>query len=211
MVAAMLPSSQLTCSRVYASMAVRSDVWDFFDKVDESKAKCSLCSRVLAWHGGTSSLRTHLIGQHPLQYRRTGDDSSKKQTVITSCFSAVPQRPCSADRAKTITDLIAAVVYGDTRPAALVSGRHFRVLMAYVEPNYKVPSDRHIMELLNKKYLLVRSKFEGFLHTLDCNFSLTSDIWTSSANDAYLSATAHFITDHWAMESVILDIMPFPV
>ena len=38
--------------------------------------------------------------------------------------------------------------------------------MAYVEPNYKVPSDRHIMELLNKKYLLVHSKFECFLHTL---------------------------------------------
>ena len=33
----------------------------------------------------------------------------------------------------------------------------------------------------------------------------------SSANDVYLSATAHSITDDWTMESIILDIWPFPV
>ena len=64
---------------------------------------------------------------------------------------------------------------------------------------------------MKQKYSLLRSKLEGYLHTLDCNFSMTSDIWTSSANDAYLSATAHFITDDWDMRSVILDISPFPV
>ena len=40
-------------SLVYGS-AVRSDVWEFFDKVGNSQGKCRLCSKLL-WHGETSS------------------------------------------------------------------------------------------------------------------------------------------------------------
>ena len=38
--------------------------------------------------------------------------------------------------------------------------------------------------------------------------SITSDLWSNKVNDMYLSLTAHFITNEWAMQSVCLGTMP---
>ena len=38
--------------------------------------------------------------------------------------------------------------------------------------------------------------------------SVTSDLWPSMASVVYLSLTAHFITNEWAMQSVCLGTMP---
>ena len=38
--------------------------------------------------------------------------------------------------------------------------------------------------------------------------SITSDLWTSIANDACISLTTHYISNEWKMESVCLGTMP---
>ena len=154
--------------------------------------KCSLCNKVLVWHGGTSNLRSHLAGQHPLQYTRREDDNSKKQPPITSCFSAafqsnvsqIGQRP-----SQTLLLLWSTVTQG---PQQLCLESTSRLRWPIWSQAIGCPQ---IVTSGEKKYLLVRSKLEVFLCTLDCNVSLISDFWTSSVNDAYLSATAHFIMD----------------
>ena len=42
------------------------------------------------------------------------------------------------------------------------------------------------------------------------SLGITTDIWTSCVNDAYISVTAHFITDSWRLVSCILGTYPFP-
>ena len=39
-------------------------------------------------------------------------------------------------------------------------------------------------------------------------YAATSDLWTSSANDPYLSFTVHFITNDWTLKSFCLDTLP---
>ena len=102
------------------SMAVRSDVWEFFDKVGGSQAKYRLCSKLVAWHRGTSNLRTHLSGQHPFQYKRKDDDTSKKQPPITNCFEAVSQKPClPIERRPSQTLLLRSYVFVNQLEATL--------------------------------------------------------------------------------------------
>ena len=38
----------------------------------------------------------------------------------------------------------------------------------------------------------------------------TTDIWTSCANDTYLSLTTHFVDSSWEMISCVLATAPFP-
>ena len=57
----------------------KSDVWKYFDKcADGKKAECKLCSKVLAYHGGSSNLRSHVQGQHPLKYKNKQASSTEK-------------------------------------------------------------------------------------------------------------------------------------
>ena len=71
----------------------KSDVWKYFDKsADLKKAECKLCSKVLAYHGGTSKLRTYLQGQHPLKYeskqKSRTEKGKEKQVTLTSMFKS---------------------------------------------------------------------------------------------------------------------------
>ena len=40
------------------------------------------------------------------------------------------------------------------------------------------------------------------------HISVTSDMWTSLANNAHISSTTHYISKEWKMESVCLGTMP---
>ena len=41
--------------------------------------------------------------------------------------------------------------------------------------------------------------------------SLTSDMWTASNNDAFLSLTIHFVDNNWVLKNFLLDIIPFSI
>ena len=95
-------------------------------------------------------LLSHLQAKHPEQYKRltdSTDSSSSKQTTLTGVL-----RKCSAQRASTITDLIAEFVARHLRPLSVVDGDGFKQLMGYIEPGYKVPSRTHVTSICRKKY-----------------------------------------------------------
>ena len=45
---------------------------------------------------------------------------------------------------------------------------------------------------------------------MQATFALTSDIWTSLAIQSYISATAHFVTSEWELNSCVLQTLHFP-
>ena len=42
------------------------------------------------------------------------------------------------------------------------------------------------------------------------SLSLTTDIWTSSSTEAYISLTCHFLTSHWEFVDCVLATKSFP-
>ena len=57
---------------------------------------------------------------------------------------------------------------------------------------------------------MAKEKLKRILAENKTKYSLTTDIWTSFANDAYISLTTHFIDDCWQMKSYTLATYSFP-
>ena len=102
---------------------------------------------------------------------------------------------------------MAGAIIKDLRPISFVDGEGFQKLMNYVEPGYCLPSTTYFTKLIEHRYEEAITKVQQVLHAAN-SVSITSDMWTSLANDAYISLTTHFISDEWKMESVSLGTLP---
>ena len=175
-------------------------MWGFFTRKEERKVACRLCGKDYAYHGGTSNLRDHLVRCHTKEFEPA---TASQQTTIESFMH---RSKCSTARAREITLRIVDFVICDLRPAAVVEGEGFKNLMKCLEPGYKVPSSTHISELVKKKYVAAKERKLKQVGSL----GITTDIWTSSANESYISVVGHFIDGDWKMTSCVLGTYPFP-
>ena len=190
------PSNSRTSSR-----RVKSEVWEFFVKKDKS-ALCKICNKEYVYHGGTINLRDHLTRAHPSKLKSPPNQPSLDPYLSHS--------KCSEAHAKRITEHIVDMVVRDLRPAALVEGAGFKALMDYIEPGYCVPTATHIAAVVRQKFVNGKATMKQYLE-LEVHFmAITTDIWTSRANDAYLSLTMHFVDSSWDMISCVLATAPFP-
>ena len=116
---------------------------------------------------------------------------------------------CSEEESKAITERILYMICNDLRPMKLVEGRGFNMLMAHFVPGYKVPCRKHFTSLLQMNY----STCKGSLHTKleePKSITLTTDIWSSTAVEAYITVTAHFFDSSWELNSYVLQTTAFP-
>ena len=128
-------------------------------------------------------------------------------TVFTISKRFAHSIVCSQARSKAITELVAGVIIKDLRPISFVDGEGFQKLMKYVEPGYCLPSVTYFTKLIEHRYEEAITKVQQVLRAAN-SVSITSDMWTSLANDAYVSLTTHFISDEWKKESVSLGTLP---
>ena len=191
----------------------RSIVWKFFDLVEQDKdgkkirnAACKICAdTTLTYAGGTSNLMHHLEAKHPNEYCKAKNEESDetdkpmKQTSLPVCPSI---KKCSLARSKEINMAIADFVVLDLRPVAVVDGHGFNRLLNCLEPGYTVPSRTFVMNSLKQQYSVMKQKLQESLCVR--NLAFTTDIWTSRATEAYMTITAHYISDEWKLESNVL-------
>ena len=167
-----------------------SDVWNYFvKKKEEKKAQCKLCGKQLAYHGGTSNLRDHLTNIHPVKYQPQGCSSmsKSKEGPMDRMFKT---KCCSNTRSKEITDKIVNMIVMDTRPIRMVECEGFRELIHCLEPGFVMPSRQSIKLIVFRKHQEGKSKLTNLLSSVNA-LSLTTDIWTSEANDAYITVTVY--------------------
>ena len=88
---------------------------------------------------------------------------------------------------------------------ALVEGFGFIEFISVVEPNYmyKIPSRKHILEVLHGMYKELHCKVMEDLTKAQW-VSLTGHLWTSLAMDTYLGITVHFINEDWELMTRVL-------
>lgn len=207
--------STATCSTTVSSPAfsgsdctetskrLPSDVWKHFVKLKETrKAECKICQKKLAYHGGTTNLREHLVKVHPFVYKR----ESPKQLCLQSCMR---QKFCSSARTKAITDKIVRMIILDLRPIRVVECAGFKDLVLTLEPGYVMPTRKSVKKMIFNMYEQSKSKMIDLLHDAS-SISLTTDIWTSLSNDAYISLSAHWISDSWELVTCVLAAKEFP-
>jgi len=85
-------------------------------------------------------------------------------------------------------------------PISLVENSEFRELMALLEPNYTVPTRVTICKCLNSMKAELIKTVKDELQTAP-TVHLTTDLWTSIANDAYIGVTASYITGEYELKA----------
>ncbi|XP_037629812.1 E3 SUMO-protein ligase ZBED1-like [Sebastes umbrosus] len=195
---------------------LRSSVWKHFGfytidgKVaNKDKAVCRLCAKQLSYSTTTTNLRTHLLACHPSEAAQAPQTSGAKSSVqarLTAYDSAsalsASAGPMSEARKNAITDKIARFICKDMRPIDIVSGEGFQDLIMELEPQYKIPShttiSKHIVQLYDTTRENIKTKLK------DKTLALTTDGWTSLATHAYVTVTAHCISDSWELDNYVL-------
>ncbi|CAM4503155.1 unnamed protein product [Leuciscus chuanchicus] len=88
------------------------------------------------------------------------------------------------------------------RPLAAVQGEGFREILHFFEPGYDIPSYKTLWNTIKHQYDSMREKIVEEMR--DQTVSLTTDLWTSSTMEPYITVTAHYITDTWKLTARVL-------
>jgi len=128
--------------------------------------------------------------------------SSPRQPKLTT-FGVGAPRPCPNARQEKITSLIADMLVANMLPMALVESEEFRALLAYLEPEYKPPCRQTMTTRIDVLAAQRRKEIHEELESMTA-VAVTTDIWTSIANDPYISLTASYLTPSWEMRTPTL-------
>ena len=181
--------------------AKSSWVWDYFTPT-KKLPECKLCNEGVNYGSSksTSKLTNHLLFRH----RSTYDEYMAK--------SAVTKRNLSG----TLDNF---VVYGGNfmkeyirwvvmtyQPVSTCDNAQFRRMCATLSPkSATLSSDTVMREMLQIKDQVAEA-MKFFL--VDQRFALTTDHWTSCANESYMASTLHYIDDNWTLRSMTLNCSP---
>ena len=125
-------TSVASSSKSSHSRPLRSPVWDNFEVVGEKKVRYKLCvppaTTTLAYHGGTTSMQSHMLSHHPDEY----GESSKESQSQRKLDSFVHAKKC----AEEITSRIAEMVARDLWPISIFKGAGFKHLLSYLERSF---------------------------------------------------------------------------
>ena len=165
--------------------------------------QCNICSKELAYSGGTTNLREHLVSKHPLQYQPALKSTCSAGSTLTQAtlLSFTKATCCSEAQAKEITERICEMIALDTRPIRMVEGEGFHQLLDFLEPGYTIPSRKQFTAMVEHKHGLGKEKLKLQLKEEAINVALTTDIWTSTAVEAYMTVILHYINPNWDMQA----------
>lgn len=95
----------------------------------------------------------------------------------------------------SIDESLIKMIVTDYQPLSLVENSGFLEYSKKLQPLYKVPSRKTLTtKLLPNEYNKIVTILKKMLENVAC-LSITTDIWTSDNNIAYLTVTCHFIYD----------------
>lgn len=199
---------------LYKPDHLKSEVWEYFrlssDKEYKSKAFCVKCGDepFNYKYGNTSVLSKHLFRKHDINTKPKKTDN---QPSLFALFDKKKLFGLNDKRALEISVRICLMISRDLQPFSVIENEGFRTLIEHLEPRYKIPSRKFLTSnILPRIYSTCKQKlFEKLDCTKELNISLTTDAWTSSKPESYITVTIHILNDKWQMESYVLCTDPF--
>lgn len=88
------------------------------------------------------------------------------------------------------------------RPISIVDGDGFQNFVRALNPRYNLPSRGTVSNRIAKLYDSTAKSVKASLDNR--SVALTTDGWTSLHMDAYVTVTAHFISDDWEIKNYVL-------
>ncbi|KAG9278171.1 zinc finger BED domain-containing protein 1-like [Astyanax mexicanus] len=118
---------------------------------------------------------------------------------------------CTPQQANVLTESILNMLVTDMRPLSMVDDEGFKNMIKQFNPDYHenyLPGRSHFNTLMEKKYCATFEKVKETLRGVKGFLTLTADVWTSRATEAYLGVSCHFLSEDWKMKTLNLSTMP---
>jgi hypothetical protein len=166
-------------------------VWNHFKKYGKDYSQCNYCGKkIRSKSSNTSGFIRHLRENHSIT------ENEAKQRKFDVYVSKPEENTISLNRKQTIDKLIINYIIKKMVPLKTVEDKSFRDLIAFLEPSYQFMCYRSLKDKIND--LFENRKIE-IKNTFDkiASVSLDFDLWTSLANQSYITVNAHGITNDW--------------
>jgi hypothetical protein len=98
----------------------------------------------------------------------------------------------------------------DLQPFTTAESPELHNFVECLNPQYRLPSRNQAKNLVMDRFTNAKVITSSILQDAPGSITLTTDIWTSVANDSYLGLTAHFIDSDWVMQHLTLTVEPLP-
>ena len=211
----------------------KSSVWQHFSLLatedgkvvekEQDRPICRTCGkRVQAKASNTTNLFQHLREHHPMIYaevapkklpkRGESSQSSTSNTTQVTLGELVAKSAMyspSSPQAKELSRAVAYHIAKDAVPLSTVDKPGFQYMVSKLNPRYQLPSRRHFSDYeIPHMYSHIRDNVVVPKLKEAKFFSATTDLWTSAANDSYMTITIHFICSDWELTSFCLETVP---
>jgi len=101
--------------------------------------------------------------------------------------------PSESRQKKSLDKYVMLMIARDVQPFSMVDDDGLRDLMQRIDPKYKMPSRTYYRDImLPKLYNELKKDLECELEGVHY-VAITTDGWTSRANEAYITVTCHFV------------------
>ncbi|CAH1114870.1 unnamed protein product [Psylliodes chrysocephalus] len=125
----------------------------------------------------------------------TSEVISRKRPKQLKLYGGESNVEISETKIQQIDNALINMLTKDYQPLSLVENQGFLEYSRALQPLYKPPSRKKITyDLLPKKYAEATSALKNILSNVKY-ISLTTDIWTSDSTRAYITVTAHFVSE----------------
>lgn len=201
----------------------RSFIWTFFEKSTACSAVCKACNSTLKTPSSTTSpLVNHLKSKHHALYLRFLESSVKQKkpkdedrSQPTLLALNKQKGQLSESVRKQTTMFIARMIALDFQPYDIVENKGFQELIHHLQPQYNIPhrttfSRTIVPELYKSTVDTLKAEMSADLGTGLESITFTADMWTSRANQGYISLTCHYMTQGFAMKAFTLACTHMP-
>jgi hypothetical protein len=180
-------------------------VWKYFKvyQYENLIANCKLCAQDLKWNGSTSTLTRHLQSRHPKEHKELIEKNMEilvkaQQTGMQNFVSGGGNR--SDQEEKLLKWVVKAF-----QPYSVVEDETFRNMLRSHNRKAKPMSSKHLKTLVEEKSVIVKTCVDEMVR---CEKgAITTDGWTSKANQTYLAFTFHWISEEFELHSMPIGIM----
>ena len=197
-------------------MSSTSIAWQYCQKkvsAGEEVAVCNICdANIKCKDSSTTGIIRHLKRKHDIDCMNLKQQqNNNKKSCMTSSHdqptlkgfvdSKLPYDKSSNKRkVNSLNYKVAKMIFLDLQPLSLVDDAGFRELMKEADSRYTLPCRKTVRNaILPELYARCSQKLKDTIQSYKTEygefalFSITTDAWTSSANQSYITYTLHII------------------